>query len=172
MNAAEETGDEGAPGFFSRNRVPRLVVGVVISVVLVAAYVFGIQSYRAGLSQALPDQSPPANGVSVVIVPEQVSPNEQELPAQVLVFPSPKNPGQAFAFEGRFALALQAARVRDFRFHDLRHSCASILAQSGATLLEIGDLLGHRQLQVTKRYSHLATGHKAAMVNRVLGEIR
>ena len=90
MNAAEETGDEGAPGFFSRNRVPRLVVGVVISVVLVASYVFGIQSYRAGLSQALPDQSPPANGVSVVIVPEQVSPNEQELPAQVLVFPSPE----------------------------------------------------------------------------------
>ena len=47
-----------------------------------------------------------------------------------------------------------------------------MLAQNGATLLEIGDLLGHRQLQVTKRYSHLATGHKAALVNRVLGDVR
>ncbi len=64
--------------------------GVVISVVLVAAYLFGIQSYRAGLAQALPDQDPPAGGVSVVVVPEQVSPNEQELPAQVLLFPSPE----------------------------------------------------------------------------------
>lgn len=90
----------------------------------------------------------------------------------VLVFPSPRNTAKAFAFEGQFTKALQVAKVRDFRFHDLRHSCASILAQSGATLLEIGDLLGHRQLQVTKRYSHLATGHKAALVNRVLGEIR
>jgi site-specific recombinase XerD len=47
-----------------------------------------------------------------------------------------------------------------------------MLAQNGATLLEIGDLLGHRQLQMTKRYSHLATGHKAALVNRVLGGIK
>lgn len=87
---AEETGDEGAPGFFRRNRVTRLVVGVIVSVVLIAAYLFGIQSYRAGLAQALPDQAPPPGGVSVVIVPEQVSPNEQELPAQVLMFPSPE----------------------------------------------------------------------------------
>mgnify|MGYP000914589707 CR=1 FL=1 len=90
----------------------------------------------------------------------------------VLVFPSPRDPARAFAFEGQFAAALKAAKVRQFRFHDLRHSCASMLAQNGATLLEIGDLLGHRQLQVTKRYSHLATGHKAALVNRVLGDIR
>jgi integrase len=58
------------------------------------------------------------------------------------------------------------------RFHTLRHSAASMLARSGATLLEIGDLLGHRQLQMTKRYSHLATSHKAALVNRVLGNVR
>lgn len=87
---ADETGGEGAPGFFRRNRVTRLVVGVIVSVVLIAAYLFGIQSYRAGLAQALPDQAPPPGAVSVVIVPEQVSPNEQELPAQVLLFPSPE----------------------------------------------------------------------------------
>lgn len=85
---AGDTGEQGAPGFFGRNRVPRLVIGAVVSVVLVAAYLFGIQSYRAGLAQALPAQTPPANGVSVVIVPERVSPDEQELPAQVLLFPS------------------------------------------------------------------------------------
>jgi integrase len=67
---------------------------------------------------------------------------------------------------------MHAARIRNFRFHDLRHSCASMLAQSGATLLEIGDLPGHRQLQMTKRYSHLASGHKSALVNRVLGGIK
>lgn len=88
------------------------------------------------------------------------------------VFPSPRFPAAPYAFETRFKEALRAAKIRSFRFHDLRHTCASMLAQNGATLLEIGDLLGHRQLQVTKRYSHLATAHKAALVNRVLGGIQ
>lgn len=88
-----------------------------------------------------------------------------------LVFPSPRIPSQRYGFEERWKEALRVAKVRNFRFHDLRHTCASMLAQNGATLLEIGDLLGHRQLQVTKRYSHLATGHKAALVHRVLGAL-
>jgi integrase len=96
----------------------------------------------------------------------------ETLPSTGLVFPSARRPEQAYAFEGRFAEALKAAHIRGFRFHDLRHTCASMLAQSGATLLEIGDLLGHRQLQVTKRYSHLAAGHKRELVTRVLGDIR
>jgi integrase len=88
------------------------------------------------------------------------------------VFPSTRRPHDPYSFEIRWKEALHAAHVRNFRFHDLRHSCASMLAQSGATLLEIADLLGHRQLQMTKRYSHLATGHKSALVNRVLGGIK
>lgn len=87
------------------------------------------------------------------------------------VFSAPRDGSRAYAFEPRFAQALQVARIRGVTFHTLRHSCASMLAQNGATLLEIGDLLGHRQMQMTKRYSHLATGHKAALVNRLLGGI-
>jgi hypothetical protein len=84
----ERAVDVGSAGFFRRNRVRRLVVGAVMTVVLVAAYIFGIQSYATGIGQTLPAQSPPAAGASVVIVPERVSPEDQELPAQVLVFPS------------------------------------------------------------------------------------
>ena len=75
-------------------------------------------------------------------------------------------------FEQPWQLALLNAGIRQFRFHDLRHSCASALAQNGATLLEIAEVLGHRQLQVTKRYAHLCTGHKAKLINRVLGQVR
>lgn len=92
--------------------------------------------------------------------------------AAALVFASRRRPDQAFNSEPAWQKALTAAKVRDFRFHDLRHSCASYLAQHGATLLEIADVLGHRQLTVTKRYSHLTTKHKAALVERVLGDIR
>jgi len=89
-----------------------------------------------------------------------------------LVFASRRRPDTAFNFETAWRAALKAAAVRDFRFHDLRHCCASYLAQAGASLLEIADVLGHRQLAMTKRYSHLTTSHKAALVGRVLGDIR
>ena len=62
--------------------------------------------------------------------------------------------------------ARTAAGLKDFRWHDLRHSCASYLAQAGASLLEIGGVLGHRSAAVTLKYAHLqqgaaVTGHTA-----------
>jgi integrase len=89
-----------------------------------------------------------------------------------LVFPSKQKPDVAFNFSKVWDEVKGEAGVKNFRFHDLRHSCASALAQSGATLLEIADVLGHRQLSVTKRYSHLAIAHKSKLVNRVLGDFR
>jgi integrase len=89
-----------------------------------------------------------------------------------LVFASKEKPDHAFCFEPRWSQALKDAHIRGFRFHDLRHSAASHLAQNGATLLEIADLLGHRQISMTRRYSHLAAGHRSALVNRVMGDLR
>jgi integrase len=63
--------------------------------------------------------------------------------------------------------AVQAARLEDFRFHDLRHSAASYLAMSGATLAEIADVLGHKTLAMVKRYSHLTEQHTSAVVARM-----
>src|SRR5690606_35019855 len=59
--------------------------------------------------------------------------------------------------------ALAASGVKDFRFHDLRHSTASYLAMQGAGLLEIADMLGHRTLQMVKRYAHLSSDHKRGL---------
>lgn len=87
------------------------------------------------------------------------------------IFASSRNARSIYSFESKFHDALKAAHIKGVTFHTLRHSCASALARQGATLLEIGDLLGHRQLQMTKRYSHLATSHKQALVNRLLGDV-
>ena len=51
-----------------------------------------------------------------------------------------------------------AAGLVDFRWHDLRHSCASFLAQNGASLVEIGSVLGHSSPSITAKYSHLVAG--------------
>ncbi|HJS89886.1 MAG TPA: site-specific integrase [Steroidobacteraceae bacterium] len=58
-------------------------------------------------------------------------------------------------FDAHWYAALEAAGIKDFRFHDLRHTTASMLAAQGASLLEIGDVLEHKTLAMVKRYSHL-----------------
>lgn len=63
--------------------------------------------------------------------------------------------------------AVKKAKVTDFRFHDLRHTAASYLAMEGATLLEIADVLGHKQLQMVKRYAHLAEQHTVSVLERM-----
>jgi integrase len=62
-----------------------------------------------------------------------------------------------------------AAALVDFRWHDLRHSCASFLAQHGSTLLEIGSVLGHKRAQTTLKYAHLVAG-KAVTGHAALDE--
>ena len=88
-----------------------------------------------------------------------------------LIFASKIKEEVAYCFTKPWKKALEDAEIEDFRFHDLRHSCASYLAQSGASLLEIADVLGHKQIEVTKRYSHLCIAHKTNLINRVMGGI-
>lgn len=63
-----------------------------------------------------------------------------------------------------WATALCKAEIQDFRFHDLRHTAASYMAMNGATTIEIAAILGHKTLQMVKRYSHLADSHVTKVV--------
>jgi len=63
--------------------------------------------------------------------------------------------------------ARTAAGLDDVRFHDLRHTAASYLAMSGASLLDIASILGHRTLAMVRRYSHLSEQHTTAAVDRM-----
>lgn len=62
--------------------------------------------------------------------------------------------------------ALKRAGIKSFNFHDLRHSCASFLAMSGATQRDIAEILGHRDMRMTHRYSHLTQNHIAETLER------
>lgn len=91
-----------------------------------------------------------------------------------LVFPSRVSTNQPVALRTPWETALKRAGIEHFRWHDLRHSAASFLAKSGASLLEIGAALGHRSANTTKRYSHLTEKHThdllRGMADRLLSQ--
>ena len=66
-----------------------------------------------------------------------------------------------------FEHAADVAGLENFRFHDLRHTAASYLAMSGATLGEIAEVLGHKTLAMVKRYAHLTELHTRGVVERM-----
>jgi len=110
--------------------------------------------FALGLEQPVCSVNKTKNGDRKVLplVPAVVEELRRHMGAPTaLVFASKRRPDVAYNHVPSWHRALKGAGVRNCRFHDLRHSCASYLAQSGATLLEIAEVLGHRQLSVTKR---------------------
>ncbi len=81
-----------------------------------------------------------------------------------LLFPSNNNPQKPINLRSAFEYALERAEINDFHLHDLRHCTASYLAMNGASLAEIAEVLGHKTLNMVKRYAHLSDGHVSNVV--------
>ena len=54
----------------------------------------------------------------------------------------------------------KAVAIDDFHFHDLRHTFCSNLILSGSGLKEVKEMIGHSDISMTDRYSHLTLEHK------------
>jgi len=69
------------------------------------------------------------------------------------------------SFRSAFERAVRKAGIVDFTFHDLRHTFASRLIMCGVDLPTVKELLGHRTIAMTLRYTHLSSDHKQRAVS-------
>lgn len=78
------------------------------------------------------------------------------------VLPAPKNPSKPIRVDSlrSFDGACKKAGIADFRFHDLRHTFASHFLMKTGNLKALQEILGHSDIKMTMRYSHLLDEHK------------
>lgn len=81
------------------------------------------------------------------------------------IFPSAKQTDNPVRIDGSWDVARKQAGLDDLRVHDLRHSFASFLINSGRSLYEVQQILGHSSARMTQRYAHLAPSTLLAASN-------
>jgi integrase len=92
--------------------------------------------------------------------------NEHRYGDYLFMWPWGDRVGRTTVYDA-FKEACNAAKIADFRFHDLRHTFASHLVMAGVDLVTVKDLLGHTGINMTVRYSHLVPEHKAQAVAKL-----
>lgn len=93
----------------------------------------------------------------------------------VLMEIGPQTHGRVFLYQGKpfewFDQAWRKARERagmsDLRWHDLRHTCASWMVQSGVAIEVVKEALGHADIKTTMRYAHHRTEAVAKAMDTV-----
>jgi integrase len=83
------------------------------------------------------------------------------------VFPNPKTRLPYISIFCSWNTARSAAQLDDVRIHDLRHSFASFLVNSGRSLYEVQRILGHTQIKTTQRYAHLSQDSLLSAANEI-----
>lgn len=72
-----------------------------------------------------------------------------------------------------FREAVEASKIDDFRWHDIRHCFASNLVMAGEDLNTIRELMGHKNMSMTLRYAHLAPNYKkkaVTILDKIFGQ--
>jgi integrase len=102
----------------------------------------------------------PLNSESIEILKQW----QKQSNSKKFVFPA-KDGNRLDNIKSSWTTIMMETKIKDFRFHDLRHTFASNLVMKGVPLNTVRELLGHADLKTTLRYAHLAPDHKADAVS-------
>ena len=93
--------------------------------------------------------------------------------SDTLLFRSLSDPHRPYDFRPHWVSALNEAGIESFRFHDLRHTAATLLTESDINDVTLAAILGHKTMAMVQRYSHARVQRKAEAVrntfDRILG---
>lgn len=116
-------------------------------------------------------RSIPLNAAARAAIVSRARFRAEQCPASPWVF-AHKDGERILDVKNSFATACRKAGIKDFRIHDLRHTCAAWLVSKGVPLSEVKELLGHSTVNMTERYTHLAPENVRAAVAVLDGESR
>lgn len=71
------------------------------------------------------------------------------------------------SFKRSWTTILKKTQITEFRWHDLRHYFASKLVMAGIDLIIVRELLGHSDIKMRLRYTHLVSEHKINAVKKI-----
>ncbi len=124
----------------------------------------------------------------IIHIPISKSGERRDIPMTEVIgrmlmrIPVKEREGLVFKYDGKeikrqgwlmhsFRRAVRKAGIKDFRFHDLRHTFASHAVMNGGGLAAVGALLGHKSMKMTQRYAHLAPRYLRATISRAVPKI-
>jgi integrase len=143
----------------------RLIVLIALTTGMRASEIFGLLwpdvMYREGLI-AVRAKLKGGKMRYVPMLPEVADELRAYPKTAELIFPPRKGAkGERRRLEGSFEDLLKRAKIRNFRFHDLRHTFASWYMMNGGDLYELAKILGHSNIKMTERYAKLGKKHIA-----------
>ncbi|MEK6335676.1 MAG: tyrosine-type recombinase/integrase [Acidobacteriota bacterium] len=95
----------------------------------------------------------------------------KDYPTSEHVFPSPTTKGRLVDVKRRFDFAKSEAGIKDFRFHDLRHTAATRMADCGADAFTLAAIFGWSDVRMALRYTHATDEAKRRAVENLVRPI-
>ena len=105
------------------------------------------------------------DAITLGLIKEYMEINEIE---SGYIFRNNKKGIELFEIKGVLNQIIKESGIKDFRIHDIRHSTASKMAEEGASLLEIAEVLGQKSLTVARNYSHLTKKHTEELLASIM----
>lgn len=108
------------------------------------------------------------NEAAVEVLREILAVHKEQKIDSPWVFYNPKT-GRHYRedFDTGWYSALKKVGLTDVHYHDLRHTTASHLIMSGASLKDVQEALGHKRIDTTLRYAHLSPAHRRSVMQKL-----